>query len=215
MRVKDFIKMLEETDPTGEGFIMMSDGEVPHFFQQKPGYYDGAYSYLTEDGRMIRSTKENKVDTYSRGIDYVVWEDLDWAISKKSREYILAEGKAFMIDKEYWFEQLKTYFVFDESIPQTEKEEFFQKVRKEYDHWFNYKVESDKKWVDSARKEHEEGVRFFQAKKKDEHGWDTWREIHKDGTKDGVCFGMIDALAESGSFSRVDHDPEWWEWIPV
>ena len=144
MRVKDFIKMLEETDPTGEGFIMMSDGEVPHFFQQKPGYYDGAYSYLTEDGRMIRSTKENKVDVYGRGMEYIIWDELDWEISKASKASTL-EGTTYVLDKEYWFEKLKSFFIFDDSVPSEERESFLQAARKEYEHWFNYRLDSDKK----------------------------------------------------------------------
>ena len=41
MKTKDFIKMLQEEDPTGEGFIRLNDGDAILYAVSKPGYWDG------------------------------------------------------------------------------------------------------------------------------------------------------------------------------
>jgi len=69
MKTKDFIKMLQEEDPSGEGYLRIGSGNPIYFMTQKEGYWDGPYSYLKkgEDGKPIwvQSTKGYKVDVYT------------------------------------------------------------------------------------------------------------------------------------------------------
>lgn len=61
MKTKEFIKMLQEADPTGEAYIRMSDG-VPFAAELKPGYYDGPYSYVDENDNWVVSARNPKID---------------------------------------------------------------------------------------------------------------------------------------------------------
>ena len=53
MTTSQFIKMLQEADPSGEAHIRM-DGGIPLFAELKPGYWDGPYEYIDEE---LRNTK--------------------------------------------------------------------------------------------------------------------------------------------------------------
>lgn len=61
MKTKEFIKMLQESDPTGEAYIRM-DGGVPFAAEPKPGYYDGPYSYIDENDNWVVSARNTKID---------------------------------------------------------------------------------------------------------------------------------------------------------
>jgi hypothetical protein len=71
MKTKDFIKMLQEEDPSGECHIRM-DGGFPYYVEQKAGYWDGAYSYIDDDGNYVLSTMDNKVDIFTMNIERFV-----------------------------------------------------------------------------------------------------------------------------------------------
>ena len=84
MKTKDFIKMLQKEDPTGEGYIRLPDGGAPWFAESKPGYWDGSYQYLEKmnkddvfnaNKRLVISTKGYKVDIHTLKIDSIVWEE--------------------------------------------------------------------------------------------------------------------------------------------
>lgn len=49
MTTSEFIKMLQDADPSGEAHIRMSGG-VPKYAELKEGYWDGPYSYIDSDG---------------------------------------------------------------------------------------------------------------------------------------------------------------------
>lgn len=61
MKTKELIKLLQQEDPTGEAHVRI-DGAMPWFVEAKPGYYDGSYTYLDDDGCLIVSTTGTKVD---------------------------------------------------------------------------------------------------------------------------------------------------------
>jgi hypothetical protein len=63
MTTKEFIKMLQDADPTGESHIRM-EGGIPMYAERKPGYWDGPYSYFDEEGNWVYSTGASKVDIY-------------------------------------------------------------------------------------------------------------------------------------------------------
>jgi hypothetical protein len=85
MTTKEFIKMLQEEDPEGNGHIRMNGG-VPRFAIAKEGYWDGPYSYIDEEGNYVTTIEGYKVDVYSMDVsDFVediyrhnetTWEDI-------------------------------------------------------------------------------------------------------------------------------------------
>jgi hypothetical protein len=79
MKTKEFIKMLQEADPSGEAHVRM-DGGIPQCAFIVPGYYDGSYSYLDENENWVRSTEGVKLDIHSMDIwDFVErHEELEW-----------------------------------------------------------------------------------------------------------------------------------------
>jgi hypothetical protein len=71
MKTKDFIKMLQEADPTGEGCIRLSDG-IPWVAIPKEGYWDGPYAYIDDNGDYVQSTYGYKIDVWGMDVgDYV------------------------------------------------------------------------------------------------------------------------------------------------
>src|SRR5258708_2372644 len=76
MKTKDFIKMLQEVDPTGEAHIRMQGG-VPCFAELKEGYWDGPYSYIDEQGNYNYTTEEMKVDIHCTDINDFVYNNVD------------------------------------------------------------------------------------------------------------------------------------------
>jgi len=76
MTTKEFIKMLEEADPTGEMHVRMNGG-IPYLAEPKPGYWDGSYDYLDEDGNWVKSREGNKVDIWTMDVFDFVEKQMD------------------------------------------------------------------------------------------------------------------------------------------
>lgn len=73
MKTKDFIKMLQEADPTGECHVRL-DGGIPRFAERKEGYWDGPYQFIDEDGNLVISIKNDKVDIHAMDSEDFIWE---------------------------------------------------------------------------------------------------------------------------------------------
>jgi hypothetical protein len=71
MKVKDFIKMLQEHDP--EDYVRLDGGAIL-FAEPKEGYWDGPYEYINEDGNFVISIKSNKVDIHTIDVEDFIWE---------------------------------------------------------------------------------------------------------------------------------------------
>ncbi len=121
MTTSEFIKLLQEADPSGKAHIRMPDG-IPICVMLKEGYYDGAYAYY-ENGNYIMSTKGMKVDVYCRSledfIDDMVFDNnsnnpITWDEVKEKVKYdLILQGNAqSRIDELY--KTAKKYY--DESI---------------------------------------------------------------------------------------------------
>ena len=87
MKTKDFIKMLQEEDPTGECHIRFN-GDPIWGVEQKEGYWDGPYNYIEkgEDGKYIwtASTKGHKVDIHTMDMfDFAEQFDGNWEEIRK------------------------------------------------------------------------------------------------------------------------------------
>lgn len=84
MKTKDFIKMLQKADPTGEGYIRLPGGGAPWFAEVKEGYWDGSYQYLElgdekkyypHDSILVTSIKGYKVDINVMETDSIIWDE--------------------------------------------------------------------------------------------------------------------------------------------
>jgi hypothetical protein len=65
MKTKDFIKMLQEADPSGESYVRLPYGGAVVSAEPKEGYWDGAYSYYDyETNKMHTTTLGSKVDIH-------------------------------------------------------------------------------------------------------------------------------------------------------
>jgi len=80
MKTKDFIKMLQEADPDGECHVRLIGEGVPTAAVPKEGYYDGSTMYINDDGKMVITDEDEKLDIYATDLESFVWErdgDLD------------------------------------------------------------------------------------------------------------------------------------------
>jgi len=68
MTTSEFIKLLQIADPDGTAHIRM-DGGVPIGAAGLPGYYDGSYSYIDDEGNYVTSRIGKKVDIYTQNIE--------------------------------------------------------------------------------------------------------------------------------------------------
>lgn len=84
MKTKDFIKMLEKADPTGEGYVRLPSGGAPWFAEAKEGYWDGAYQYLElgaekkyypHDSVLVTSKKGYKIDVHVMETNTIIWDE--------------------------------------------------------------------------------------------------------------------------------------------
>lgn len=73
MKTKDFIKMLQDADPSGELHVRIRDGGSPEYAVVLPGFYDGPYEYL-QDGKLVISDKASKVDIYTISYEDWIWD---------------------------------------------------------------------------------------------------------------------------------------------
>lgn len=76
MTTGEFIKLLQEEDPLGTAHLRMSGG-IPMYVMKKPGYYDGPYSYIDENGNYISTSQGSKVDVYYVDLETFVYELVD------------------------------------------------------------------------------------------------------------------------------------------
>jgi hypothetical protein len=97
MTTKEFIKMLQEADPTGEAHVRMSGG-IPYLAERKPGYWDGHYSYLDDNGNWVESSQGTKIDIWTMDIwDFVerqldINEDCDFESIKEKIKFDFIGG---------------------------------------------------------------------------------------------------------------------------
>ena len=202
MKTKDFIKILQKEDPTGEGYLRLEEGPIL-FAEQKEGYWDGPYSYIEkgEDGKPIwvETTKGYKIDIHCMDLyDFAERFDGDWEEMKKH------------IRVEY------TY------LDDGEREKsFLDLAKKECD---EYKAMKDefyedgyKSMVENAKK----GWTWFQDKRvdgDDKPNWYLyyyWKVYNEKGKKEGSCIRNTESVLKSGDWEKVDNEKkkDYYQWI--
>lgn len=75
MKTKDFIKMLQEEDPSGECYVRINGGAI-YWCESKEGYWDGAYEYYDKENKTWHtSSKDYKIDVHTISWDDIIWEE--------------------------------------------------------------------------------------------------------------------------------------------
>lgn len=203
MTTKEFIKILQEADPSGEAHIRM-DGGVPEFVELKEGYWDGPYKYIDADDRMVTTTKGMKVDVYCRDYSYYIWDDLEWNSYQETEDGL--------------FEKLKQRFVFDygvtyENLPQHRKDDidrFHKKLKEDLDEYIAYKRESDQKYLQEVIDKYNKGWRFLQKKDAKWKFYD-WNILNENGKGEGANWATTGPVLLSGKFEPFENG-DFLEW---
>jgi len=204
MKTKEFIKLLQEEDPSGEGYLRF--GGSPIFFvASKPGYWDGPYNYLEkgEDGKFtwVESTEGYKVDVYTMDLfDFAERFQGNWEEMEKH------------IRVEY------TYLDDDER-----KNSFLKLAKKEC---IEYKEMKDRffqaslvEMTENAKK----GWKWYQNKKVDKpkkgkpnlHKYYTWKVYDENGKEQGSNIHHTECVMKSGDWERVNNKKKrgYYEWV--
>lgn len=203
MKTKDFIKLLQEADPSGEGHLRMYGG-IPAFAEAKEGYWDGSYTYIDEDGNYVTSIEGYKVDIHSIDIDDFVEQHFDegWEALKERFKFKL-NGYA---NKSQRDERI-------DNVLKKAKEAF-----DEYDEIKTKLYESAKsQMIENARK----GWTWFQNKDvdKDErpnmHVYYTWKIFDEKGKEQGSNIHMTESILKSGLWKKEDNNKMsgYYQWI--
>jgi len=187
MTTKEFIKMLQDADPTGEAHVRLPGGGVPFAAELKEGYWDGPYSYLEND-IYVTTTKGFKVDVHVETPKDIVWDE---------------KGN---IDK------LKTRFKFDYSYlikEQNEEREncFWSYIEKEAKICRDFTEESLANWVVILKKLlDQKGIDEFHYYPNNYQwrGYSEGIEVHNEP----LCGGEISAIIDSGLFELTLDSPD-------
>jgi hypothetical protein len=150
MKTKELIKLLQEADPEGESHIRMSGG-VPYFAEHKPGYYDGPYEYIDENGNWVYSTQGSKVDLYCKDMfDFI------------ENEFYLHDPQ-----KNNW-DYIKTFFKTDLTYlnPDDRIEGFYKRAKQEFDEVFEVENSIYQRHLEQLKDNARLGWRWFRSKEK-------------------------------------------------
>lgn len=207
MKISEFIKMLQEADPTGEAYIRMGCG-VPKFAELKPGYYDGPYSYIDEDGNWNHSTQGNKVDIHCFNVgDFV--------------ESLLGIYKIIP------FEEVVSRFKYNLSytVEEQRKERenvILREAKEAYDDIVELYEKFQKEGEEIALLNSDKGWTWFQNKLVDEetigpnmHHYYTWKVYDENGKEQGSNPYNVQFVYKSGLFERHDNGAVegYYQWI--
>lgn len=192
MKTKDFIKMLQEADPTGEHHLRMIGG-IPRGAELIEGYYDGSYNYIDDNGRWVNSSKDLKVDIF--------YEDTDSFVER-------------LVAKDKTWEEIQEYFIFDltsmKSINADKQDRFMKEVKEHFDYWTNLQKENLKESTDIALKRIAANWKFYQNKKVDNdglYGYFMWK-IYNPEINEWKSSSHYDTngIINSGLFERIDNN---------
>lgn len=204
MTTKEFIKMLQEADPSGECHIRMPGG-IPIHAEHKEGYWDGPYSYINEEGQYMYTTQGSKVDIHTYDIEDFV--ESNYSIGKTWEDI----EKLFVFDLTYSNKESR-----DEranSILAQAKESFME-IDKIHRDLYNKALEEMIQNSDS-------GWTWFQDKKVDLnerpnlHIYYTWKIYDKWGKSQGSNLHNTEPILESGLWEKHDNGVKegYYQWI--
>lgn len=207
MTTSEFIKMLQEADPSGSAHIRM-EGGIPVFAEHKAGYWDGPYSYIDEEGNYVYSTQGSKVDIHCRDVDEFV------------------EHHFNIHDPNNW-EKIQSKFKFElsYSIPEQRKERediILNSAKKSWEEYYEIYKEMFDEQVDKSIENSKNGWTWFQNKevenkelKPNMHHYYTWKIYDKNGVEQSSNPYNTQGVYKSNFFERLDNDkmPGYYQWI--
>jgi hypothetical protein len=208
MKTKDFIKMLQEADPSGEAYIRM-EGGIPFTAELKEGYWDGPFSYIDEEGNYVYSTNGLKVDVHC----YSKWD----FVEKWSKSYDPKNNK-----EEEW-EFVKSKFKFDLGyVRNNEKiESFLESAREAFDEYYGIEESLYNRALVEMVGNAFEGWTWFQNKDVDlnqvpnMHVYYTWKILDQNGKEMGSNVHQTQCVQISGYWEKTDNNvmPGYYQWI--
>jgi hypothetical protein len=183
---------------------------VPVSCERKPGYWDGPYEYIDEEGNWVYSSKDTKVDIYCVDIEEYISEMID-TYSIPAWEEI---SKKFIFSLTY-------------SIPAQRKEReecVLRTAKKVYDELVEIEIKHRTEAEERALQRSLEGWRWFQDKRVEDptlcpnlHHYYTWKVFDSKGKEQSSNLYNVEAVYKSGLFKREDNDnvPGFFEWIKI
>ena len=191
MTTKEFIEILQKADPSGNGHLRMSDG-IPKYAESKPGYWDGPYQYLDEEGNFVTSIDGYKVDIHCVSIeDYACnlskfekWEDIENKFRFKLGGYS---------DKNQRDDRIKNYI-------ETAREawEGMKGIEKtSYDRALNEMNNNAKigwSWFQNKLVDSEKGI----------HHYYSWKIYNEFGQEQGSNIWNTESVQKSGGWVKLD-----------
>lgn len=200
MKTKDFIKMLQDVDPSGEANISM-EGGVPVFASLLPGYYDGSYSYLDEEGNYVTSKNDSKLCIHC----------------KSSYDFIDDEYEVGMS-----WEEIREKFRF-ENISDEYIESFLSRVKIQFREIEEMETNIYNDSLDEMIEKAKSGWEWYQDKKVDLHyGEDinmhmyyTWKIYDEHGNIQGSCISNTESIQKSGLWEKLDNNKlkGYYQWV--
>ncbi len=195
MKTKDFIAMLQKADPTGEGHLRMSGG-VPTCAVDKPGYYDGPYEYIDDEGNFVISAAGYKVDIYTTDLEDFVYENTD--------EH----------DPDSW-EKIKAKLKFEFGVyayPEQRQEKidgYLKAAAEYYQTYLGMKIDMYERAKQEMIKNAYSGWSWFQNKLVDTEGkmhhYYTWKIFNENGKGEGSNLHNTESVQKSGLWERCDN----------
>jgi hypothetical protein len=207
MKTSEFIKMLQEADPSGEAHIRM-EGGIPRFAELKPGYWDGPYSYIDEDGNWMYSTAGDKVDIHCIDrYDYVA--DMFSTYNIPTWEEVVSKFKFSL-----------GYSI--ESQRKEREENSLKDAKEAYEHSVEMYKRFQSEGEERALTNSEKGWAWFQNKLVDDdtikpnlHRYYTWIVLDENGKDQGSNLHNVEAVYKSGLFEKHDNGVKkgYYQWI--
>lgn len=200
MKTREFIKMLQEADPSGEAHIRMEDG-VPIYAMLLPGYYDGWYSYL-DDGNFVISRSNTKLDIHCVDLENFVENEFD------------------LNEVDNW-ENIKSKFKF-ENIDSSRSESIIRIAKERWDEEYKYEKKDFEENIVRNVENAKNGWTWFQNKLIDDdslmpniHHYYTWKIYDKDGKEQSSNINNTHGVYKSDLFEKLDNDVKsgYYQWI--
>lgn len=203
MKTKDLIKKLQEEDPSGESHVYIPGIGIPYGAHSDPGYWDGSFSYIDDDGNYVTTTEGSKV----------IIDCMDIALYVESRFNLNVKWED--IKEKFRF---KLGYLNDEhnqqvinGILNTAKEEFDQ-IKEINERLYNNSL---KEMIENAEK----GWKWFQNKEvendKKRYTYYGWIVIDENKKEDSSNVHMTQPVLFSGLWEKVDNNRRegYYEWI--
>jgi len=197
MKTSEFIKLLQEADPSGEAHLRMGAG-IPSYVQLKEGYWDGPYSYLNENGDYVNSMKGMKVDVYFTETEDIIERELE------------DNWNPYLDPIDGLWERVKEKFKFEYTYSikaQAEEREInFLKEPEEYFNWLvEYKKNSWQKELLEMKEKANKGWKFYQVKDPKLIYYD-WMILDENGKNQGANLCTTYPILKSGNFQILEDD---------